>query len=368
MILPGAHCSFIVSGMRIAIISPYSRGPLRGNITTVRRIGRFLQRFGMELLILPTDAFSATEMKQRLTDFDADLIHAFHAGYCGALAHRLAEQFHLPYLITITGSDLHDPLLREQTDTASSLHAAQAVVCFDDSEAGMLAGYFPPVADRVTVIPQGVEPLAVAAETDFGLPDDTFVLLLPAALRPVKQIEFPLKELAPLTGRYPALRLIIAGGVIDQNYAVTIRHMLGAVSNARWLGEVPREHMGSLYARADVVLNCSYFESMPNTLLEAMAMGRPVLATDIPGNRSLVRHDDTGLLYRDSISFAAAVVRLMEDAALREALGRRAAEMIRSSFSPEQEATAYIRLYQEMAAAWHNDTSVNRHTEGKQKE
>ncbi len=334
--------------MRIALISPYSRGPQRGNITTVDRISRFLAQRGIELLVLPADTLSLEEMELQLVSFAPQLIHGFHARFCGGLAQHLAAKKNLPFVITITGSDLHEAQLRTHSVTVRAIGEARAVVCFDDCEAAELTRYFPQSADRVVVISQGAELLPVSAAGSMGLAEDDFVLLLPAALRAVKRIEFPLQALAPLVDRIPALRLVIAGGIIDQDYAATIRSMLCNAPHAMWLGEVPQERMGALYARADVVLNCSRFESMPNTLLEAMALGRPVLAANIPGNRSLIHHGDTGLLYRDSDSFSRNVIRLAEDAELRTFLGCRAEEFIRSSFSPEKEAAKYIRLYQSL--------------------
>ena len=321
---------------------------MRGNITTVNRISHFLGRAGVELLVLPSDAISAAEMERQLISFAPQLIHGFHARYCGGLARRLAARLNLPFVITITGSDLHDPLLRDHSDTVLAIAAAQAVVCFDDSEAAELACHFPQVEDRVAVISQGAELLPVAAADSLGLAEDAFVLLLPAVIRPVKRIEFPLQALAPLVCRFPAIRLVIAGGIIDQDYAATILSMLCEAPYAAWLGEIPRERMGTLYARADVVLNCSRFESMPNALLEAMALERPVLAVDIPGNRTLVRDGDTGLLYRDQDSFCEDVARLVGDAGLRSTLGRRAGEFVRGSFSPQNEAAEHIRLYQSL--------------------
>lgn len=334
--------------MRIALISPYSTGPLRGNITTVNRISRFLDLAGVKLLVLPADALSSDEMELQLNAFAPDLIHGFHARYCGGLAQHLAARLKLPFVITITGSDLHDPLLRNHPDTARAIETARTVVCFDAGEAAELANYFPQAVGRIAVISQGVEAFPVSPADSFGLTENTFMLLLPAALRPVKGIEFPLVELAPLVARFPAIQLIIAGGIIDQDYAADIRSMLCRTTYAKWLGEIPRERMGALYARADVVLNCSSFESMPNTILEAMAMERPVLAADIPGNRALVRDDVTGLLYRDSDSFSAGVARLVMDSGLRADLGRRAGEFVRSCFSAENEAAEHIRLYRSL--------------------
>lgn len=334
-----------MAGMRIALIAPYSIGPQRGNITTVSRIATQLRQAGTELLVLPADTVTVAEMEQRLISFSPQLIHGFHVHYCGETTRRLAERFHVPYVLTVTGTDIHDPLLRDHPDTVRALEAAGAVVCFHESEAAQLASSFPQVAEKVTVIAQSVEALAVVAPENFGIAEDAFVILLPAAFRPVKQIEFPLLALQPLAAQLPALRLVIAGGIIDPDYAATIRSLLIGAPWATWLGEVPREQMGTLYARADVVLNCSHSESMPNTLLEAMILGRPVLASDIPGNRTVVRHGDTGLLFQDQESFRQCVLRLAGDSKLRDIIGHRAAEYMRTSFSPQIEAAEHLRLY-----------------------
>lgn len=334
--------------MRIALISPYSHGPIRGNITSVNRIARYLAQTGAATAVLSADNLSEGLMKQRLADFRPDVIHGFHARLCGATTHHLAEHFQLPYVITITGSDIYDPMLRDHPETYKAIQAAQAVVCFDKSDADMLAKLFSYRDGIVTLIPQGVVPLPFIEGGNFGLKQDDFVLLLPAALRAVKQVEFPLRSLALLTQHIPSLRLVIAGGIIDQNYASIIRTMLCDAPFASWLGEVAHGQMGSLYHRADLVLNCSHSESMPNSLLEAMALGRPVLAADIPGNRSLVKHTLTGWLYNDEADFRDRVMQLAGDATMRTESGIRARRYVLANHSPELEAGRHLALYQDL--------------------
>lgn len=331
--------------MRVAIISPYSYGPMRGNITTVRRIAGALEDNCVETAILASDVMSVAEMENRLHSFGPDVIHAFHAGLCGETACHLAGALGVPCVITITGSDINEPLFREQGGTRWAMETAAAIVCFDELEAGQVLRFFPGAAERISVIPQGVATLPQVVGLDAAIPADAFVLLLPAALRPVKNIEFPLRALASLAFENDKLLLVIAGGVIDHSYADRVREMLAGAPFAVWLGEVPFEQMGALYTRADVVLNCSHFEGMPNSLMEAMALARPVLAVDIPGNRSLVHDNETGWLYSDESEFMALVTRLMGDAALRTEVGRRAREYVQSVFSPRLEAERYIELY-----------------------
>jgi glycosyltransferase involved in cell wall biosynthesis len=111
------------------------------------------------------------------------------------------------------------------------------------------------------------------------------------------------------------------------------------------LGEVPYDQMGDLYTRADLVLNCSLFEGMPNSLMEAMALGRPVLARDIPGNHSLIRDGETGWLYQDEDDFRRQISLLVADADLRKQTGCRARDFVQSHFSPALEAERYLQLY-----------------------
>lgn len=346
---PGAGIIHTAS-MRIAIISPFSRGPVRGNITTVNRISHYLGQLGVELRVLPADTLSITEMAEEIAAFVPDLIHGFHARYGGCPALHLAERLKIPFMLTLTGSDLHDPLLRTHPETTRALTAASAVVCFHESEADELTGHFSHLAKTTVVIAQGVERLPLADVPDnFGLTDNLFVLLLPTAIRPVKQIEFPLRALATLANYHPEIHLAVAGGVINADYAAAIRSQFSSAPYVTWLGEVPRERMGSLYSRADVVLNCSRFESMPNTLLEAMSLERPVLVADIPGNRTVVRHGDSGMLYYDQASFIDCVLKLKSDHTLRQELGHNAGDVMRDNFSPQREAESYLMLYNSLA-------------------
>ena len=331
--------------MRIVLISPYSKGPIRGNIVTVRRIANFLDQEGVTNVTLAVDNLSFNEMKGKLAEFNPDLIHCFHAHYCGFITRQLAEYFKIPYMITITGSDLHDSSLRNHPDTVRAIEAAQAIACFHKNDSDMLKEFFPSRCGRVSIVPQGVESLPIGKDDRFGFDCESFVLLLPAALRPVKGVEFAIQSLSQLVRNDKKLQLVIAGGVIDTEYADLIQRKLSNTSFAIWLGEVPRERMGTLYEQADLVLNCSLSESMPNSLMEAMAIGRPVLAANIPGNRSLVQNGKTGWIYDSEAEFVQLVMRIRKNVALREEVGCNAKKYVMKYYSPQLEATRYKTLY-----------------------
>ena len=110
--------------------------------------------------------------------------------------------------------------------------------------------------------------------------------------------------------------------------------------------------MAALLRDADVVLNCSLSEGgMANSVLEALACGRAVLASDIAGNRSVIEDGVTGLLFRDPGDFADKAARLLGDPALRERLGEAGRERA-SRLGLQQEIERYLKLYVAVAPTY----------------
>ncbi len=336
--------------MFCALFCPFSHGPTRGNITSVQRIARHLQLQGCRVQLITLDTADLEQQLDLLLHDPPDLLHAFHAHYAGPLARATAARLGIPYLITLTGSDLFDPALRDHADTLQALNDAKAVTCFDDLIAEQAVAAFPDIAAKLTIIHQGVEPHPVVPHCTRT--DSALVILLPAALRPVKGIETALEQLTPLALQLPHLQLWIVGGVIDPGYAAMISARAARLPWVRLLGEVPHRAMGSCYASADLILNCSVFEGgMANALLEAMVLGRPVIANNIPGNRSLIRHGETGWLYNSGEELRQLVVTLAQQPDQRQRVGRAAQQLALTTFCPEQEACDLIRLYRQIRDA-----------------
>lgn len=334
--------------MLCALFCPFSQGPTRGNITSVKRIAKHLQLQGCRVQLIPLDDADREQQATQLQNDLPDLLHAFHAHYAGPAARTAAARLDRPYLITLTGSDLFDPALRDHPDTRQALVDASAVVCFDPLVAQQVLAHLPRLEQKLQIVPQGVEPFPPASVWPRNTTE--FVILLPAALRPVKGIDQAIEQLAPLAATLPHLRLWIAGGIIDKTYAHQIQT---TVSRHPWislLGEIPYTQMGSVYAAADLVLNSSLFEGgMANALLEAMVMGKAVVAADIPGNRSLIRQGKTGWIYSSGRELCDVVSGLMEQPDQRQRVGRAAQEFVLTHCAPKQEAAALLRLYEQIS-------------------
>lgn len=115
-----------------------------------------------------------------------------------------------------------------------------------------------------------------------------------------------------------------------------------------WLGFVPREKIPSIWNHAHIgVLPSYYGEGIPKSLLEAAASGKALIATDMPGCRDVVIHEQTGLLVppRNSQALAEAISRLAKDPALRARLGKAARARVEERFSVERVVEQTLSLY-----------------------
>lgn len=334
--------------MRIALITPYYRDSVRGNSVTVRRVLEHLAKQGCEPELFPLDEYAEDDVVSRISDGRFDLCHAFHAYVGGRAAYRVWQRSRLPYLITLTGSDVYEALLDERRSTVfAALDSAAAVAAFHGIVGAQLIAYLPELAGRIVVIPQGVNlpPAAIISQEIEGRGDFTF--LLPAGIRSVKNPGAPFAPLATLYERYPEIRLHLVGPVLDKQFAAHLFDRMADYPFVEYRGVIDHDDMGRLYRMADVVLNTSLFEGgMANALLEAMAWGKAVLAADIEGNRSLVTDGVTGLLYRDEADFVAKAEQLLNSEQLRRQLGSTARRVVELGNRPEKEAEAYLHLYQ----------------------
>jgi len=111
-----------------------------------------------------------------------------------------------------------------------------------------------------------------------------------------------------------------------------------------------REDMIAVFHAAHVVCLPSYREGLPKVLLEAAACGRPIVATDVPGCREVVREGENGLLVpvRDAQALSEALLYLIKNSELRSQMGRRGREIVLKEFSSEKVIAQTLSLYKEL--------------------
>lgn len=338
---------------RLALLTPHAFPSVRGNAVTVERIARGLRARGADLEVWDLSTMDPASIERRASEYRPELVHAFHAYRAGPLGVALAKRIGCPLVVTLTGTDANLDLYdaRRSPAVREVLESAAVVTAFHDSMAAMVARAAPEVSARIVVVPQSVD-LRESSPPEGRAPGGRGpVMLFPAGIRPVKRPLFPLAPLDSVAAGYPGFELRYVGPILDAGEGEAL---LGALSGRPWgryLGEVPHAAMPALFRDADVVLNCSLSEGgMANSVLEALACGRAVLASDIAGNRSVIEDGVTGLLFTGPGDFAGKAARLLGDPVLRGRLGE-AGRARASRFGLHEEIERYLKLYASVAPA-----------------
>ncbi|MCA9194734.1 MAG: glycosyltransferase [Planctomycetales bacterium] len=140
--------------------------------------------------------------------------------------------------------------------------------------------------------------------------------------------------------------LVIIGDGPDRELLQTYRDKSGAGDVVRFAGH--RQDAQQLMTAFDLLWNGSLYEGQSNTMLEAMSLGIPVIASNIPGNRDLVVPDETGCLFDlgDVNTLARKTCQWLQDSELRERLGHNAKNRAQSSFSLAAMIASHEQLYE----------------------
>lgn len=143
-------------------------------------------------------------------------------------------------------------------------------------------------------------------------------ILVARNLEPLYDNETALRAFAIVARSYPAAQLVVAGSGPSRAGLEQLAQELGVAAAVRFTGRVENAAMAALYQGADLMLNPSTIDNMPNSLLEAMASGVPVVSTNVGGVPYMVEDGLTALLVppRSPEAMAAAMLRLLAEPAL----------------------------------------------------
>ncbi|AHV94650.1 glycosyltransferase family 4 protein [Bordetella holmesii] len=185
-------------------------------------------------------------------------------------------------------------------------------------------------------------------------PEPPVVVLMVARLLRDKGVREFVEAAALLRQQGLNVRMRLAGDIDPGNPASISAEEVQAWSRGglvELLGE--RKDVAELYAAAHIAVLPSYREGLSKSLIEAAACGRAVVTTDVPGCRDAIDPDETGLLVpaRDATALAAALARLVMDAAQRQQLGRAGRALAEREFSIEDVCNRHLAIYASLLVA-----------------
>lgn len=157
-----------------------------------------------------------------------------------------------------------------------------------------------------------------------------------------------LNTLVDAAALVPAALFVVAGEGEDRSLLESRIRQLGLEERVRILGQ--RDDIPALLASCDLFVLPSLFEGLPLSILEAMAAGKPVIATAVPGTREAVKEGETGLLFPpgDAPALAHAITSVLADQALAARLGRAGQVRVRQEFSAEMMTRQVEAVYGEV--------------------
>jgi glycosyltransferase involved in cell wall biosynthesis len=223
-----------------------------------------------------------------------------------------------PVIVNYRGGEASDYFRRSWRRVRPSLKRAALVAV----PSGYLQAVFADHGQQTRVIPNVVDRNLFKPRLESATDTTGFTLVITRNLEPIYGIDTALRALAAVLPEAPDTRLRVAGSGPQSGELRALAEQLGITTAVQFEGLLDRDGIVNLYAQADAMLNPTTVDNMPNSVIEALACGVPVISTDVGGVPFIVRHEHTALLVppNDPAAMAAAILRFRGNAQLRQQL------------------------------------------------
>ncbi len=301
-----------------------------------------------------------------------DLMHAHWLLPNGYIASRVARATGVPYAVTLHGSDIfmaeRNPLFRHLARQALA-GAAHVTSCSGDLRDRLLRLGGEEHADKVLLVPNGTDlapdGCAETAAVDpdrrrrLGLEADGRLIVAVGRLVDKKGFRYLLDAVPRIRERFPEARLVLGGGGDLQGALEEQARRLGVAESVVFTGGLSHPEVLELIAAAEVFVMPSVrdprgnIDGLPIVVLEAMAAGRPVVASDVAGMPLAIEDGTSGLLVpeKDPAALTTAVLGLLGDPERARQLGTRGRQRVREELNWAAVARVHSELYRAAAVS-----------------
>lgn len=270
------------------------------------------------------DAKAVGDLRRLYRELGAEVVHTHQskAGILGRLAARgpgrpaVVHTVHIAPFLNVGAAQrliyvAAEKLCARSTDVIVNVSEGMRQACLDHGVGS---------AEQHRVVRSGM-PLAkfrkAAQEpkTSLSAPDwkgskPPFLILTLAAFEPRKRQEAFIAAMAPHLRANPQLCLVFAGAGVREDDAKALAHELGVADQTRFLGHHPRPE--ALIAEADICVLTSEREGLPRVVVQYLAVGKPVVITEVPGIEEIVTNDRNGVVVEaDDLTGAAHAVAVL---------------------------------------------------------
>ncbi|XP_063754415.1 glycosyltransferase 1 domain-containing protein 1 isoform X2 [Eleginops maclovinus] len=283
-------------------------------------------------------------------------IHLFRAG-------RLLLDIQVPFGVIFGGTDINEDVKVEQKRVVMEqvLQKARFAVAFTDKLKEDAELYLLSQRSKIYVQPQGIQTevsekfcwseFLRSSDASIEHVDELRVFLLVCGLRRVKDPLYLVEVFSEWHCENPMNVLVIIGPKIDPVFTLEVEAVVKRTAGVFLAQERSQQELHAAMKRCFAVVNSSVSEGMSAAILEAMDLGVPVLARDIPGNAAVVQHEFTGLLYLSPLEFVHQSQRLLSDHKLRERVVRNGKLYVEEHHGLKQERETYRQLVDTLLGA-----------------
>jgi len=276
----------------------------------------------------------------------------FHAEVAGRVAARVARRRSLPVVVSSVRASNRKHRWWQFALQRATARLVDAFTAVSERTLDFAVAHEGVIRERATVIPNGIDlapwrtPVEKsAARSELDLPAGASVIATLGRLHEQKGHAYLLRAARLLAERQADALFLIAGyGPLRGRLEAQARE-LGVAERVRFLGY--RRDVRRILAAADIFVLPSLWEGMSNAIMEAMAAGRPVVATAVDGNVDQVADGETGLLVApaNAEALAEALNRLCQNPAEAEEMGKRGRMRVEEFFPVERMTEATLDLY-----------------------
>ncbi len=297
-----------------------------------------------------------------------DLIHCFSSTPDALAAAAVANKLSIPLTLRMGGRFWYLKYKNMQTASSKQRYKGQLDYVFANTDllvfnsrvlqletekmfhkVGINSSAQEMVLDIGVKLQEGMSPFAQEKTLDKLDLAEKFVVSCIGKFKENSKRQDLLIRCLPLIPKKDKILLIFAGGGPTLEKMMKLAETLNVTSNTLFLGDISRNQVFDLLKKSHILAHPTDFEGSSKAVAEAMVLGKPVLASDIPPLREHIANGETGVLSSNTPeAFASQISRLFNDSVLREKLSENAKKYGSKHFDPSNNIVSYEKAFQSL--------------------